>query len=164
VGLVDDDQTDRQRRERGEAVDVIEVLRRDEQQLDVPTRRRVAGRRVLLVGLVAVDAARGQAEPLVEVAELVAHQREQRRDDQGDPAEQRGRQLIQQALAVAGRLNAQQAAAGQQRLDAVALPGAELGEPEALQEHAIDVGGGELHARAVTPIGISRWPAARWMC
>jgi D-alanyl-D-alanine dipeptidase len=50
VRLVDDDHADRQRRERGEAVDVIEVLRRDEQQLDVPAGRGVARRRVLLVG------------------------------------------------------------------------------------------------------------------
>src|SRR5690606_21965746 len=129
------------------AIDVIEVLGRDEEQAQLAGRRGGARGRVLVVALVAVDAAGRETETLVEVAELVAHQGEQRGDDDRDPAEQCGRELVEEALAVTCRLNAQKAAAGEQGRDALALARTEAREAEARVEEMIEVGGGDRHRR-----------------
>lgn len=61
---------------------------------------------------------------------LVAHQRDQRRDDDGQPAGQDRRQLVAQRLAAAGRHHRQHIGTAEQRLHDLRLPGAETLETE----------------------------------
>jgi hypothetical protein len=74
VGLVDDEEVDGEAGDGGEALDVIEVLGRDEEEAHAAVGGGLAGGVVLLLGLIAVDAGGGQVEAVVEVAELVAHE------------------------------------------------------------------------------------------
>ncbi|MEZ4237109.1 MAG: hypothetical protein R3F59_13335 [Myxococcota bacterium] len=87
VGLVDHDHRRRQPREEALPLHVVELLGRHEQHRELAAGG--AGADVVVGGvvLVGVDGAGRDAEALAEVAELVAHQRQQRRDDQGDAGE-----------------------------------------------------------------------------
>jgi hypothetical protein len=75
---------------------------------------------------------RGDAARL-EREHLILHQSDQRRDDQRGAGQQVGRELVHEALAAPGRHDQEQPAGGQQRLDRLALAGAERVEPERAQ-------------------------------
>ncbi len=119
VGLVDGDQ-------RGLKLDQpVEDERRqgfgrEIQQIELAVPGRVPH------GLARVQAAR-RVEPFgahaarLQRLDLVAHQRDQRRDDDGEAFLDQGRDLVAQALAAAGRQHGQHVAAFQDRLDDVRL-------------------------------------------
>ena len=68
--------------------------------------------------------------------DLILHQRDERRDDDGHTVEQERRQLVAEALAEPGREHRQRAAARKQRLDHLGLPRAKRTQAEALGEQA----------------------------
>jgi hypothetical protein len=89
-----------------------------------------------------VEARKVAATPRPQRLDLVVHQGDQGRDHQRRPPEEAARELIDEALALAGRHDQEEAAVGQQRLDRLALTRAELRvaePPEALLEidHAL---------------------------
>ena len=61
---------------------------------------------------------------------LIAHQRDERRDDDREPVERQPWQLVAERLARAGRHHDERVAAGEGRLDGLLLPGAERLVPE----------------------------------
>ena len=69
---------------------------------------------------------RGGDAALLERANLVLHEGDERRDDQRGPAKQRGGELVGEALAAAGRGDEEQAPDGEQPLDRLPLPGTEV--------------------------------------
>ena len=69
-------------------------------------------------------------------ADLVAHQRDQRRDDEGDAGPGEGGKLVAERLAAAGRHDGEDVAAGLDGVDDLLLAGAELGKAEDLAEQA----------------------------
>ena len=69
-------------------------------------------------------------------ADLVAHQRDQRRDDEGDAGAGQRRELVAERLAAAGRHDREDVAAGLDRGDDLLLAGAEVGEAEDPAEQA----------------------------
>ena len=114
MGLVDHEQADRRGEQRQHLLaeaGVVEPLGADQQQVDRPGGQPVADV-VPLVAVGAVDRVRPQPEALGG-GDLVAHQRQQRADDQrGSGArlpQQRGRDEVHRGLAPAGPLHAQHA-------------------------------------------------------
>ena len=114
MGLVDHQQPDRRREQRQHLVAkprVVQALGADQQQVDRASREPVADV-VPLLAVGAVDRVRSQTEALGG-GDLVAHQRQQRADDQRRAgacvAEQRGRDEVHRRLAPAGPLHAQHA-------------------------------------------------------
>ena len=73
----------------------------------------------------------------LEGVHLVLHERDQRRDDQGDPAQDERRHLVADALARAGRHDRHGVPAGQQRIDGLALARPEGGVAEDVAEDLI---------------------------
>ena len=89
---------------------------------------------VLVLGIAAGQ--RGRGHPRVaERADLVAHQRDQRRDDDRQPRPQQRRKLEAQRLAAARGHDRQHLAAGGDGLDDLLLAGAEIVEAEDLPQH-----------------------------
>ena len=127
VGLVDDEEADRvldARQDVRREPLVGEALRGDEQDVDGVGREAVADR-LPLVRVAGVDRRRAEAEALGH-RDLVAHQRQQRADDQGRAAAlvaaDAGRDPVDEALAPAGPLHDQRApAVPGDRLDRLAL-------------------------------------------
>ena len=74
--------------------------------------------------------------------DLVAHQRDQRRDDEGDARPGQRRQLVAERLAAAGRHDREHVAPGLDRGDDLLLAGTEVGEAEDLPEQAARLGHG----------------------
>ena len=116
----------------------------------------------LLVGRErAVDECRRQPQGRERV-DLVFHQRDQRRDDQRQSGLHDRGQLVTQALAAAGRHDAQAILAGQHGFDHLALPGPKLGQPERLQVGSKFDGRGRGHAECGgMRFGMRDCPAAR---
>ena len=147
VRLVDHDQPDPRGEQRQHVLAearVVEPLRADQQQVD----RVVGQQRADLVPLVAVgrvDRQRADAEPLGR-RDLVAHQRQQRRDDQRRPgaalAQQRGGEEVDGRLAPARALHAQHPrAVGHEVAHRLELVLAELGlGPRELAEQLVGAG------------------------
>ena len=73
---------------------------------------------------------------------LVAHQRDQRRHHDGEPAAHQRRQLIAQRLAAAGRHHGEHVAARENRLDDLGLAGAKLRKAEHGAQQLL--GGGKI--------------------
>ena len=84
-----------------------------------------------LVGADARIEPRSVDSPAHEGVDLILHQGDQRRDDDGDPVEQERRQLVAEALAGSRRKHRKGGAAGEQCLDDPLLPGSKFGEAEA---------------------------------
>ena len=76
---------------------------------------------------------------LVQGVDLVLHEGDQRADDQRDPGQKQGGQLVAEALAAAGRHHAEDVAAVQHLLDDLALAGAELLQAELIAERPLQV-------------------------
>ena len=72
-------------------------------------------------------------------ADLVAHQRDERRDDEGDAGAGQRRELVAERLAAAGRHDGEDVAAGLDGGDDLLLAGAEVGEAPDLAEQAAGV-------------------------
>ncbi len=83
-------------------------------------------------------------------AHLVAHQRDQRRDDDGEPAAEQRRKLVAQRLAAAGRHDREHIPAGEDRLDDLRLPLAERREAEHAAQQVM--GGGEVGHSSYCPV------------
>ena len=134
---------------------VVEPLGADQQQVDRAGGEPVADD-VPFVAIGAVDRVRPQPEALGG-GDLVAHQRQQRADDQrrsgAGLAQQRGRDEVDRRLAPAGPLHAQHAGAVDDHVvDCLELVGAELRvriagqRPQAIQGARGDgVGVGDRH-------------------
>ncbi len=112
VRLVDHQQPDRRGEQRQHPLPetrVVQPLGADQQQVDRVRRESLADV-VPLLAVGAVDRVRAQPQPLRR-GDLVAHQRQQRADDQRRPrtrlAQQRGRDEIQRGLSPSGALHAQ---------------------------------------------------------
>jgi hypothetical protein len=151
VRLVDHQQPDRGGEQRQQLVAearVVEPLGRDQQQVDLAGGEHRADR-VPLVAVGAVDRVRSETQPL-RAGDLVAHQRQQRRDDQRRAgalrAQQRGRDEVDGRLAPAGALHAQHArAVGDDVVDRLQLAVAEAcGRVARQRAQAVEAVGGEV--------------------
>ena len=85
-----------------------------------------------LAAVAGVERARRDAETL-ELRHLVTHQRDQRRDDDGEPVAQKRGQLIAERLAAAGRHHREHVPALKDRGDNIPLSRAEIREPKVLR-------------------------------
>ena len=127
------------RQHAGHEVGVAEALGRDQEDVDRVGRERLLDRRPL-VDVARVDRVRPQPEPAGH-RDLVAHQREQRADDQRRAvalvAPDARRDPVDEALAPAGPLDDERPpAVADDRLDRLALAFAELGVGA---EHRLEV-------------------------
>jgi hypothetical protein len=140
--LVDDEQADVDVADCLEEPRRGEALGRDVQQLDLagrrPRDRGTVGRRVLL----GVDERRPAGDRPFERLDLVLHQRDERRHDQGEVGPEQRRQLVAERLARPRRHHDEQVAPGERGADRLRLPGAERGEAEVLAKR----GEGVVHA------------------
>ena len=97
--------------------------------------RAQLGQGAVLLGARSLRVQRGGAQArTVEAGELVFHQRDQGRDHQHDPGQERGREGVGQRLAPARGEEDEHVAPGQRPLDGLALAWAEGREAEALRE------------------------------
>ena len=88
-------------------------------------------RDVAVLGKIVGGIERGSGDAVApELRDLIAHQRDQRRDDDGEPVAQQRWKLIAQRFAAAGRHDREHVAAGEDRGDDLRLPVAEGGEAE----------------------------------
>ena len=87
---------------------------------------------------------------LRERADLVFHQRDERRDDDGGAAKDRGRQLVAKRLAAPGRRDDDDLlSASEQLFDRFPLPRPKRGKPKPLPQRYIDVAHPRFHARLI---------------
>src|SRR5262249_17474511 len=133
VRLVDGEQRDANPAKLLQKALVVEALRRDVQQLQRPGAQLAVYLAELLLGERAVQARGGDAA-LAQHIDLVLHQRDQRRDNHGDALEEQRGELVAQRFAAAGGKDRQRRALAEQRVDHLALAGAEGGQAEARSE------------------------------
>ena len=138
VRLVDDEQRRLRDRELVEHLRLGELLGREEHELE-----RVLGqlgeRLVPLGGPDAgVELRRTARRPRAQVLDLLALERDQRRDDDGGAGQQQRGDLVDRRLARAGRHDHERVAAVEHRLDRLALARAERVEAEHLARDAVD--------------------------
>ena len=134
VRLVDCEERDRHLRELGEEALVVEPLRRHVEELQPPGAEALRDIAHLLGAEAGVEP--GGIDALsYEGVDLILHERDQRRDDDGDSVEQQCRELVAKALAGPGREHSERRATVEQRVDDLLLPGAEVREPEPSGEH-----------------------------
>src|SRR5262249_333045 len=112
---------------------VVEALRRDVEQLQRTVSQALGDGARLSCIEARVQSRCGGAVPIHEV-DLVLHQRDERRDDDGHAVEHERGQLVAEALAAAGGENGERRAAVEQRVDDLTLAWTERGEPEAFAE------------------------------
>ena len=144
VRLVDDEQRDRPLRDR-----VAEGGRGEPLGGGEDDRRGAAAdvRERLLIVLAAGEHDRRVPE-VGEPRALVAHERDQRRDDDGQIVSGQRRQLVAEALAAAGGHHDERVAPLERRDDRLALAGPEGGEPEQREQRlGGDVAGGARRGR-----------------
>ena len=121
--LVDGDQRAREvAQQPAEAVEG-QALRRRVDEVEAPRRhlRHAAAHLARVEG--GREERRGHA-PGLERLHLIGHERDERRDDEGRAGQQRGGELVDQALAAARGRDQQEPPALEQGLDRLALPGA----------------------------------------
>ncbi len=112
-------------------------LGRDVEDLDVPPLNGIDDV-VLLVGrLRAVEPRRGDAA-LTQRVDLVLHQRDERRDDDGEPGEDESGRLEAEGLAAAGGKDDERVAAVERALHRLALQRAEIAVAPMLAQHRSD--------------------------
>ena len=141
VGFIDDDEIDRitgratVRRSRAR-----QLLRRREHEFDGPppdlARVRVECRAAGMA-LLTCTASKPSSGQFVE---LVAHQRDQRRDDHRHARHQHRGHLVAQRLAGAGGHDGERVLLGQHRVDHRLLPGTQLGHAEHVAHDLRDLG------------------------
>ena len=130
--FVDGEQIDRAA-QRFERVVAQQPLGRDIEQPQRAVAQAVEDA-AALVGLGGGVERRGGNAERVELGDLVAHQRDQRRDDQRQAAARQRRQLVAQRLAGAGRHHRQHVLAGERGGEDFFLAGAEVGETVGLDQ------------------------------
>ena len=126
VGLVDDDPGDAGRPQGAEEGVVAQPLGRDVDELEVAPRQIVEAGAHLVAGEGAVDQRGARADGGRERLDLVLHQGDQRRDDDGRALVEQRRELEGQRLAGAGRHDRQRVLAAQRAGDDGGLPGAQI--------------------------------------
>ena len=142
--LVDGEQRDSHLPQQIEKRRLRGAFGRDVEQVEIACQQPLDG-----LGAVAVGACqcRGADSDRLCAAQLIVHQRDQRRDDDGRPVEQHRRQLIGQRFARAGRHDGERVLAGEDAGDDALLHPPESGEAEDAVEGFCGVGG-DSHAGA----------------
>ena len=127
VGFIDGEERDLRSFELREEPLVVEPLGGHVQQLEKTRAEPFGDLACFRKGKRGVQPGRLDA-PAAQKVDLVLHQRDERRDDQGDTLQRQGGKLVAERLAAAGREDGQRRLPGQQRLDHRPLAGAELRE------------------------------------
>ncbi len=147
VRLVDDEQADPRLPDPLQEAGRREPLRRHVEQPRAAGHRavdsRAVGRRVLL----GVDERHHAGRHALERLDLVLHQRDQRRHDQRQVGSHQRGQLVAERLARAGRHHDQHVAAGERRLDRLALARPEAREAEHLAQRRAGLAGARERPR-----------------
>ena len=128
----------------------LEPLRRDEEQAQLLFAQEPPGLARLVVAGRGVEGRCGDAEA-AHLLHLVAHQRDQRRHDDGERAVDDRRQLVAHRLAGAGRHHGKHVLAGEHGGDDLGLAGAEIAVAEDRSER---------RARGCEPVSQRRRPRA----
>lgn len=81
--------------------------------------------------------------PRVQTVHLILHQRDEGRNDQGQPGQQGCRQLVAERFPLTCRHNRHRVTAGKYRLDHLTLTGAECGKSELLAQLSAQIIHGE---------------------
>jgi len=100
-------------------------LGRDEEQAQIAGVEPVPGLGRLALAVHRIERGGGDAGPH-QLADLIAHQGDQRRDDEGEPAGDEGGKLVAHRLAGARRHHRENVAAGKRGFDHFPLTGAEI--------------------------------------
>ena len=129
VCLVDHQQGDRHLGDEIAKALVLQALHRDHQDLQLTAARAIHHLGSLFAALRRIDAGRRNAMGMQE-GQLVLHQRQQRRDDQGQVRQVQGRQLVAQRLARTGGKDRRRRATGEYGADHRLLTGTQLIETE----------------------------------
>ena len=137
--LVDREQGDLGAAEQGEAARRQQPLRRDIEQIEIAGEQPRLDRGGLLAGQRGIQHRRLDAG-LEQARDLVAHQRDQRRDHDAAALAQQRRQLVAQRLAAAGRHQHQAIAAVGDMADDLFLRAAKAGQAEHGIQHRKRVG------------------------
>jgi len=135
VRLVDDEQPDALFLQQPERAQVGQALGRREHDAHGAARQQ----RLVLEAAVGVQRRvqlHGRHAALRQRVALILHQRDQRRDDDGERVAQHGRQLVAQRLAGPGGHDGQRAAAGQHARDDLGLARAQFAQAEHAPQHA----------------------------
>ena len=111
-----------------------QALRCQVEELQLSARKRLHDA-VVLLARVGGDERGGRNPVRGELRHLVAHQRDQRRDDDGEPLPHQGRKLVAERLAPAGRHDGEHVAARLDRPHDLLLPGPEGVVAEGLLEN-----------------------------
>ena len=134
---------------------VVKPLRGDVQQLEAAAADLVHGLADLVDGQGGIQPPGGNAargEPI----DLVFHQRDQRRDNQGEPIEHQRGKLVAERFTAAGGKYGRGRGAGEKIVDYRLLAGFERGELKAVAEKRFDVGGhGRLPFRGETMFALA---------
>ncbi len=140
MGLVDRKQGDVSAAEQGKAARRQQPLRRDVEQIQIAGDEPRLDRGGFFKGQRGIQHRRPDAG-LEQACDLVAHQRDQRRDDDAAALSQQGRQLIAQRLAAAGRHQHQAIAAVRDMPDDLFLRAPKARQAEHGIQHGKRVGG-----------------------
>ena len=151
MGLVNCDQADRKPAQTIKGVRLHQAFRRQVEKTERALTGCAPRLSVYLAVLTVVDGCRLDAER-AQGCDLVLHQGDQRRDDDGEPAKHQSGNLVDQRLPRAGRHDGEDVLAGKQRVDGFLLPGAEFVKAEAGLE---DLGLGAVGACHALSIGES---------
>jgi hypothetical protein len=163
MGLVDGEQVHARARQPLGSGRIGQPLGGGVEDAHLPVSHRVHHAAVLRRVVGGVEASRLDAE-MAQGRHLVAHERDERRDHQGEPLPGQGRQLVAQGLARPGGHDRQHVLAGQHRAHDLLLPLAEGGEAEDLVEnlnridHACRVA--EARSKVNAAWGIPAWARA----
>ncbi len=133
VGLVDDEQRDRTLRERVAEGARGKALGGGEHESCLPGGNRAQRGRIVPVGH-ARGQHRGGHAGVVQAAQLVGHQRDQRADDDHEPIAGERRELVAERLAPAGGHHDERVAPLDRGDDGLALSGPEGVEPEPAEQ------------------------------
>ncbi|MNS59637.1 hypothetical protein D3C72_925990 [compost metagenome] len=138
MGFIDDDQAGRRAGQQGQELGHRQAFRRAKD--NEPAALGDAGDGVVLFGArqAAVEL-HGRNAQFLQLFQLVFHQRNQRRHDQGRARQQRGGQLVAQGLAAAGGHDGQGVAPGQHAVDDFLLARAQPRHAEDRAQQALDV-------------------------
>ena len=122
--LVHDDKRERERMQEGEKFRTLETLGGNIDQLAPSFAQQTHRGIVVLRGHRAVDTAGGNADA-AQGGDLIVHQGDQRREDEGDAGEKQGGKLVAQGFSRTGGEYAESIPSGQNRIDERELSGTE---------------------------------------
>jgi hypothetical protein len=148
MGLVDGEELDAGAGEQARRAGGGEALGRHVEELQAALVEGLEDG-LALVGRIGGGERPGRNAGLRQRADLVAHERDERRDDEGDAVAHQGGQLVAERLAAARRHDREDVAAGGDRLDDLGLAGAEIGEAEDPGEQRAGLGHASRRRRAI---------------